>query len=401
MGNKSESKKASKSNTSSEEKKNGALSNVPASEFKADKFFLSNIEKKFCNDSQYNAFPRYNFGEDDSSGRCIVVTEPIVMEKGGLPKINEKFRPTEKDCQYFWLPLLDEDVGGTEFLTKVLEPLDEYIDLRINKNENDNFVKLMDDKKKVTNVKKLKYNSCIKEFTPESTNEDEESDDEDNANSYKRLKVKLALQRDEDYSSEKEQEIKTKVFLCDENGDVREKPEDIKNMAQLREVFKWRCTAQFCIEFNKLWAMKSTDESKHRKCGLGAKCIQMLITKIPEQSGSASVLGAGVFGKKVNVSSSKKSEEKTKEKPEDSESSDDSSDSDSDSSDSEDEKPENNKSDSESGSDSEEEVTPPPKKEKKSSKKVVEVVEESSDSDSSDSEEEEVKPVKKSKKSKK
>ena len=304
----------SKSNQSSD----STLSNIKTNEFDVKKYKLEPIRdlKDSQDSAQYNAFPRYLYNKKgknndkfESEGeRFIVITNPIKISKGGLPRLDGKWRKTDNDCLYFWLPLLDTDEGGNDLLKNILEPLDEYNDKKITQEGNKGFVTRVDEKTgKLVTLKNLKYVPCIKEFTPGTNDEDETNDDtcDDDVfkkdikmsiDEYKRIKVRLATLFEKDVDKNSLRKIKTRVYINDSDGNPKEETENVESLDDLRKLFVWNCTAQFALEFNKFWVMKSLGEDKMRKCSIGVKCVQMYISEIPEIAKISNELGMSVFG---------------------------------------------------------------------------------------------------------
>lgn len=260
--------------------------------------------------STMNAFPRYVYdskGDNEIGERMIVITQPIKILKGGLPKKDGKFRKTDNQCMYFWLPL-DQCKGGKDLDEKVLRPLDEFNDKKINEEKNESkFVAKLGAEGKLVPLKKLKYLQCAKYFDPTQYGGDDGDDNDDNnddnkkkysgdkSDGYRRVKVRLATLFDDNSKPDDDHVIKTLVHINDENGNPKKKAEEISSLEDLRKLFRWKCTAQFALEFNKFWIMKSESDSV-RKCGIGVKCLEMHISEIPEYSGTSSELGIGVFG---------------------------------------------------------------------------------------------------------
>jgi hypothetical protein len=307
---------------SNAEKQDSPLSNVHVDNFDITKYSVNPIGEFGENGgSQYCAFPRYKYGvkkvqsggrAQSDSDRFILITDPIKIGKGGLPKVDGNHRKTEAACQYFWCPLLDGDEAGQNLL-KVLNEIDEFNDNKINVEKNKGFIVKTDEKTgKAVSLKSLKYSSCVKEFDPAQFN-DEEADDEDEnedadetegtknkgktTDKYKRLKVKIATVYDKNITDkDAEKEIKMKVYINDGNGNPKKKPENVTTMEQLRKLFTWNSVIQFAFEFNKFWVMKNLDENKVRKCSIGAKCIQIYISELAEYTSVSQELGSGVFG---------------------------------------------------------------------------------------------------------
>jgi hypothetical protein len=296
------------------------LKSMPTLEFKEGinngKFYLDPAmegkdQKDGVGQAQYSLFPRFKYKRDkndknakaDQGERCIVITEEIHMEKGGLPRIDEKWRKTDNDCLYFWLPLLDSDPGAVDLRTNFLTPLDEYNNQKINVEGNKDYAVTLTNDKKRTPIKKLKYVNCVKLFDPNSNNEDNEAaHGSDDNTPYYRVKVRLATVFDKNQPKDESKKIKTQVVTCDANGDPNETPEPISCLEDMRKLFVWKCKVRFAIEVNKFWAAKAIDSDLGaRKCSVTLKCIQMFIIERPEFNKTPTVLSSSVFGKKKQI----------------------------------------------------------------------------------------------------
>jgi hypothetical protein len=379
-----DSKKETKQETSNATEE-GSLKNVHDSDFNVDNYKLGAIlvTKDNQKATQDNAFPRYVY-EDGNEERCIVITDTISMDRGGIPKIDDNWRPTDNHCLYFWLPWLKNDAGSNQLFENVIKPIDDKNNEEINvKHNKDKFVYKIGEGKTKVGIKKLKYRSLISEIDPSKNgNDEDDSDDEkksskggDNEGKYKRIKVKFSLNYNKDAKKDDPKEIKTTVFINNEDGNCKEYPETITCLQDIRNLFTWKCKVKFALEFNKFWIMR-TEEDGVRKCGITVKCLQMYITERSKSSLSAS-LNLNIFGfgklknaikssegskKKVEEVSEEESEEKKLDKKNKKEVSDSDSDSDSDS------ESDSSSSDSDSDSSSESESESDEDTKKKSNK---------------------------------
>ena len=333
MPKKSESKGNTKKEEDNDVGQDEELSKVQVSDFKVENYKVDPIKESpnFKNAAQYTAFPRYKYedkqevkkgkkgdnekadGESGKYERFIVVTKPIKMVKGGFPKLDGVWRKSENDCQYFWLPLEGSE-GATELLEKVLIPLDEYNTKKIMKEKNKSgFISRVNSKtNKVVAMKDLKYLACHKlSPKPKDGDDDNDASDKDDDDDdkkkpskggkagerYERIKVRLHTLYVQDADPAVERKIRTKVYINDKSGDPKGEPENFKDMADLRKLFEWNCEAQFALEFNKFWVMKTAaDGEEVYKCSISVKCLQMYICKRPEISRSVGLGGVGIFG---------------------------------------------------------------------------------------------------------
>ena len=332
--------------------------NMSPEEFDISKFYLDPItEKKVAKDAkpekQFTAFPKYLYPVPKGSKgteqgqKCIIITGNILMDKGGIPTIDGEYRKTEDDCMYFHIPLREGCEDAMTLSTKFLEPLDAQLTKKIDEESGRGFITFAKDKERT--LDNLSYSPCITECDPEAG----AGRPTDPQKVYRRVKVKLATLFKENRDENEPQQITTKVFTCDENGDPNPEPENVNTLEDLRKLLVWKSTAKFAIEVTRFWAAKSLEtkgKTKLRKCGITLKCLQMCITQKPTTVNVPTALSSAVFG-------SKKTD--AKREPDDDTKSNDKSDDDSDGSDVKTTNPpEKNKHDSDSD-------TPPQKTDKK------------------------------------
>lgn len=374
------SKKSQKDTTTEEPKKNENVDKkIKASEFDVKKFFVDPVPDPAKGSTQYNGFVRYDFGSsgkkgekaESSFGRCVIVTKPIKIEKGGIPSIDPTHRPTDNDCLYFWLNT-DQCDGGIELKEKVFGRIDELAEKKINKDGNTDFIVKVGERNAQAPLTKLSY-------VPICRMSQEQENSTKKTTPYERIKVKIGTVYKEGADKNAPKEIKIQVFDTSSSD-----PISIKSLSDLRLAFPWGCKAAFVLEVNKFWAMTALNKGT-RDCGFGVKCLAIYVLEKPERN-NQQVIDKSIFGfeestekkGKNNADSDSDSEDENKSKKSNSDSEDEKkSESGSESeSDSEDEKPKKNtknnknnkKSDSESssgsesGSDSEDEKTKNSKK---------------------------------------
>jgi len=336
MPKKSESKGSTTKKEKQTEYDDKELPKVNASEFDVKNYKVDimkeNTSPEFKEARQHTLFPRYKYeteketkkdskkgdnekadGESGQYERCVIVTKPIKMVKGGLPKLDGKWRNSENECQYFWLPLEGSD-GAVELRDKVMAPMDKHNSKKINDEKNKSgFISKVTKSGKTVPFKDLEYVVCHK-LSPKNDNKQDNDDDDDESDDdkkkskskddkkskdgdrYLRVKVKLHTAYDKDADPKDERKIKTKVFINDKSGDPKREPEKVTCMTDLRKLFEWNCTAQFVLEFNKFWITKQANKNDKYECSVSVKCLGMYIIERPKTSKSASVGGIGIFG---------------------------------------------------------------------------------------------------------
>jgi len=337
---------------------------INAETYKLDRIMDDNSEQ-----TQLVAFPRYQHD------RFHFVTSPIVMSKGGIPKISEKWRPTDNHCMYFWLPFDENDEGSKEVFENVFIPVDEFNNGKIMTENNKDFVYKVDPKGVKKPMKSLFYSHAIK-MSPSSGADDDDVDvtntDKNKNVPYKRVKVTFATEYNKNRVATDPKKIKTVLYVNNPDGSEKDEPENVSSLADFRKHFVWKCTVQFVLEINKFWIKKDIDAKlqNRRECSFTVKCLQMLILNKPEQQVmqlTRSVFGN--YGKKAIVA------KPVEKKPVEEDSEDDAP------------PPTNKKADKtkkpvqEESSDDEEDVPPPPPTNKKIEKPKKPVKPDSSDDD--------------------
>jgi len=207
--------------------------------------------------------------------QLVIVTEPIKLSKGGPANYNEKYHGSNPDSvqtAYFFIPYIETD-AGSNLLFSVINQIDEYMENEINTKKNKQGIletfKSADRKTRIP-VNGIRYTEMAKLLEPAVNGKEFEP--------YKRLKVKFSSGAKYDKNrSQKYEETRNETFLVDTQIYVGDEPDpkDCKTLSDVRQYFKWGCTAQFALVFNKLWALKSGE----KKCGISAKCVQMRITE--------------------------------------------------------------------------------------------------------------------------
>jgi hypothetical protein len=257
--------------------------------------------------TQNVAFPRYKYpplkkGGEPDVNRFIVVTKPMHMLQGGIPKIHEKWRPTDDKCMYFWLPHIPEDEGSNELFTNVFNPLDEFLKENATSKDKDGKPFIHKIVKGVPKgLGKLHYSAGVKKFIPgKSDDDDGESDDgkdKTTSQEYNRIKVRFALVYDKAKKGKQSaQKIKTRLYLNNDDGTPRDEPEPADTLAEFRKHFVWKSKVQFVLEINKFWIKKDGDQKLDGKkeCSWTVKCLQLLVLEKPATMGAS--LSRSVFG---------------------------------------------------------------------------------------------------------
>jgi len=250
---------------------------------------------------QIMCFPKYVYNDklplteetfDKKSQNIIVITDPIKMVKGGIPKFDTRFYPEENSMKRAWFYIPKSEDENSKKLFTFIKQIDDYMIEEINTKQNaNNVLCALNSKGKRTKLKGITYVPMI--GTAKKTDDlvDEDDDDapkpakksgKDNNNGrpvrqfepWERIKVKLSTLYDEHLGPNDLKEINTQLYL--EN---KEEPEDCKKVTDFEKHFMWNCTAQFALMLNKVWIKKNDD----KKCSIGIKCVQICVTEQPER----------------------------------------------------------------------------------------------------------------------
>jgi hypothetical protein len=248
---------------------------IEAKKFDINKFFVKPIEEKMGTKSQYMAFPKIKTKNSKDGNSVIIVTDPIKLTKGGIPKIDGEYKKSDKDREFFWLGE-DKTQPASVELFNGLRQIDEAYSKLIADNANTKTIYLNKDGKKEP-LDKLEYVSLVRE----SGQSDAAKDSDKQYEPYDRIKVRFNTKWDADKAEGEPSEITTHLFLLD-----NDEPEAYTSVTDFEKSLRWNCEARFVIMINKFWAMKAM-KNKKRECGFTVKCLQVYITK-------QSTSGAGV-----------------------------------------------------------------------------------------------------------
>lgn len=369
---------------------------IDCSDFKIDNFTIPPIDEKRSSDSQYHAFPTYKYGK--KLDKLILKTDPIKITKGGIPKLDDKWRKTDAKREFMWLGI-DNDQPACVALFDAFKQIDEHFDKlisydadeKVDANVDSKTVVFQKDKKKVEPLTVLEYAPLVKLSV--QGGDGEAKPDQPEYVPYERCKLKFGKKYDKNRGEGEPSELTTTLFLGD-----KEDPEDLKYPSDFEKYLRWNCTAQFVLQFSKFRVKKAVEKDKKgkqipRECAFDVTILQVVITEEAPRSGltNADKYRRRMFPTKAAVAAP------VEKKPA--------------------KKVEKEESSSEESSSEEEEEAPPPKKASKpeakqekapakkdtKAKKVDSESEESSESSEEDSEDEssEEKPKPKAKSSKK
>lgn len=259
--------------------------------FVARKIKLDPISESaaFASNPQYNAFPKYQFEENDHD-KVILITDPIKLTKGGIPNIDEKWRPNDNSCMYLWLPI-SKDEPSSAPLHKTFEGLDDYTRDKIAKDKN--FITFSKDPKTLDS---LEYVDIIKTTEPRMGADGKEIP------GYDRIKLDIATIYDpkthaKDSTDIKKLNITVYINNSTDKDVVRYKKKEVSSLDELRALVPWNSTIRCAIEIYKFYIAKTKNSTKKRLCGYKLKVHQIYVTERPTSNYSNNVeLEMGVFG---------------------------------------------------------------------------------------------------------
>jgi hypothetical protein len=245
-------------------------------DFDVKKFYVKPIEEKMGTKSQYMAFPKYKLNKNSKDGdSVIIVTEPIKLTKGGIPKLDGEYRKSDSDREFFWLGCDKEQKSCVDLFTALENIDDVYSDLIQNNNDTKTIHHMKDGKKEP--LDKLEYVPLVRE-----SSQPENKDNDKQYEAYNRIKVRFSTKYVANQDEAEPSEITTHLFLLD-----KEDPEPYTTVTDFEKSLRWGCEARFVLTVNKFWAMKAL-KNKKRECGFTVKCLQVYITKESTHGGGTS-----------------------------------------------------------------------------------------------------------------
>jgi len=374
---------------------------VSVDDFDVDKLVVPAIDDKRSSDTHYHSYPVYQYGKSDKTlDKLVLTTGEIKLTKGGIPKIDGKWRKSDADNarSTCWVGE-DKTQPELEKLFNVCRSIDEKFDKLITYDADEKKDVNIDSKTVYLNKDGKKEPLSCLDYTPlvrlsQQGGEGEVKSDKEYI-PYERIKLRFAKKYDKERKEGEPQELTTVLFLGD-----KEEEEDLKFPSDFEKYLRWNCTAKFVLQLVKFRVKKAIEKDKKgkqlpRECAFDFNIVQVIITKEAPTSGmsNAEKYRKRFFPPSMKSTSNAEVEEKQKSK------NDESSDESSEEEEQKEEvkskaktskakaKSESKKSESESESEKEKKSKKSDKKPTKSSKKVdSESSESSSESESEDSE---------------
>lgn len=262
--------------------------------------------------TQLMCFPKYIYDPEqpltpenfEKNGKSVIlVTKPIKMIKGGIPRHNAKYHGNDLNSMkraYFYIPKNDKDENSME-LFECIQRIDDYMVDEINTKGNEaGILCVLNSKGKRIKLKGITYSRMITTAKPGSDLDLGEGDDDEDDKPKKgkkgakdtgkkekkefvpwdRIKVKFSTDWDENLGPNDIKDINTQIYVGD-----KETAENCKTVTDFEKHFMWNCTAQYALMMNKVWIKKTDDKA----CSIGIKCIQIGVTEQPEFKKNTSI----------------------------------------------------------------------------------------------------------------
>ena len=323
---------------------------IDCSDFNVENFTIPPIDEKRSSDSQYHSFASYKYGKKHD--KLILKTGPIKITKGGIPKLDDKWRKTDAKREFMWLGIDQEQPACVELFNS-FKQIDEHFDKlisydadeKVDANVESKTVVFQKDKKKVEPLTVLEYSPLVKLSV--QGGDGESKPDQPEYVPYERCKLKFGKKYDKDRKEGEPSELTTTLFLGE-----KEDPEDLKYPSDFEKYLRWNCTAQFVLQFSKFRVKKAVEKDKKgkqipRECAFDVTILQVVITEEAPRSGLSN---ADKYRRRMFPTKSTPVAAPVEKKPV--------------------KKVEKQESSSEESSSEEEEETPPPKKSSKPEAKV-------------------------------
>jgi hypothetical protein len=292
----------------SKSKKNSNKINlVKCEDFNINNFSLPPIDADRSSKTHYHIFPRYKY--NDTEDVCVLVTKPIKITKGGIPKLDQEFRTSDFDREFMWLGF-DENQEGCKELFNVFKQIDKKYgskityNLKNDVNPNKDTKIILLDKKPLNH---LKYNSIVKM----SIKGGEKNINDKEYIPYERCKLKFIkkFNKDRKGNDKSPHELATSLFVG--------KDKEAKNTlypTDIEQYLRWGCTATFLLHFTKMHITKndkdSMGETKLRDCAFDVSIAQVVIVEEAPQGG----LGISKYRERIIDASDDSSDENNKNK---------------------------------------------------------------------------------------
>ena len=287
-----ESTKSKTAHVESDDEQGNEFNVIDCADFNVENLTLPPIDEKRSSDSQYHAFPVYKYGKKQD--KLTLKTGPIKITKGGIPKLDDKWRRTDAKREFMWLGEDDEQDSCKQLFT-VLRDIDDHFnelisydaDEKKDPNVDTKTVFFQRDKKKVEPLSVLDYVPMVRLSV--QGGDGENKPDQPEYVPYKRCKLRFAKKYDKDRKEGDPSELTTALFLGE-----KEEPEELKYPSDFEKYLRWNCTAQFVLQVSKFRCKKAVEKDKKgkqlpRECAFDINILQVIIVEEAPKSGMSNV----------------------------------------------------------------------------------------------------------------
>ena len=264
---------------------------VSVDDFDVNKLVLPALDDKRSSDTYYHAYPSYQYGKSDKTlDKLVLTTGEIKLTKGGIPKIDGKWRKSDADNarSMCWLGE-DKTQPELEKFFSVCRSIDEKFDKLITYDSDEKKDHNLENKTVYLNKDGKKEPLSCLDYTPlvrlsQQGGEGEVKSDKEYV-PYERVKLRFAKKYDKERKEGEPQELTTVLFLGD-----KEEEEDLKFPSDFEKYLRWNCTAKFVIQLTKFRVKKAIEKDKKgknlpRECAFDFNIVQVIITKEAPSSG--------------------------------------------------------------------------------------------------------------------
>jgi len=232
--------------------------------------FKTGPDQKQSTANQHTYIPYYSdhpLTESERKNQLMFCTREIKFNimGCGVPKINEKYRPTDDKCDHIWVPLGDDCGNGAKLLRNLVGSMDEKYTVPINSGT----MVLKSNVGKV--LKNLCYSPIIREASiPDGYDEDKEGP----WTPWLRMNVKFESKPNTDGSGlEKMYDVDIRL----PDGSVIH----ATTIAEIRKYLRYGCTAKLGLKVKTFWVLKTQDpKSKTYSCGFKIVCNMIDVTEL-------------------------------------------------------------------------------------------------------------------------
>jgi hypothetical protein len=262
---------------------------VHINDLDVDKIDFPPIADKLSSDTRYHSFPTYKYGK--KTDKITFTTDEIKITKGGIPRLDERFRKNDSKREFFWLGIDKEQAACVSLFDKLKEIDEKYDNLisydtdnKEDRNVESKTVCLLKDKKKEP-LTVLEYTPLVRKSI--QGGDGEQKPDQPAYEPYDRIKIKFQKRWDKNKQEGDLSELTTVLFLGD-----KEEEENLTYPSDFEKYLRWNCTARFVLQVTKFGCKKAITKDKKgkqepRDCGFDISVLQIYITKEAPTIGSS------------------------------------------------------------------------------------------------------------------